>query len=623
MLNGVFIDCLSYGVRRRQETYGAKANDQISMLTHWQKLRPFFPPLTPLQSLNLRAALYRALTGLKKDGILGREILLRKTILDECKGDKFEELVSAFAMTVLRKVVKERNDAQLELACSGHLSGQQEARLLPLIIAHRRSLQQKLSQHRKLQGHAKLYSGLLAQRHALIEERRTRLSKLPVLEEGQKTGSCKDIADSWLGDDGWVEILMSGPARSTDPFLEAPFETGWKAVLEGRTIDVEQRTDLLKELNAMVANQETRLRKWKTFAASLRNTEARRQDALSEPAQPENGNSAVLQFDRHQLLHLSDTHQATRFLESHVPANSTHKILLASMEADLASIGWRNGGKLATARREAGQSRDKITAVRSTESTFIARQQVESEPPAISAPMHLRTPKDLSQIPSDTQPRQARVLVHSAAQPILPAQEQSSRIEMTPHGASSIQMDPDKHQSSFTSTKDTSTLVRAKRDKHDSEEQMTPFASEHGIIQSNLKPERTVVGQNIVRTMVPPPTLLERTRQSMSLLPKPAQKARLNSSDQQKSSKQTRLSQAFPINQFETSNPAQPETCTPRSGSSTPRDELLSDTAAYDSVFKSRPRIALSPVLSPDKSRLGGDSMSEEDLAYLVLEDDT
>lgn len=589
------------------------------MLTHWQKLRPFFPPLTPLQSLNLRAALYRALTGLKKDGILGREILLRKTILDECKGDKFEELVSAFAMTVLRKVVKERNDAQLELACSGHLSGQQEARLLPLIIAHRRSLQQKVSQHRKLQGHAKLYSGLLAQRHALIEERRTRLGKLPVLEEGQKPGSCKDIADSWLGDDGWVEILMSGPARSTDPFLEAPFETGWKAGLEGRTIDVEHRTDLLEELNVMIANQETRLRKWKTFAASLRNTQARRQDALSEPASSGNGNSAVLQFNRHQLLHLSDTHQATRFLDSHMPANSTHKILLASMEADLASIGWRSAGKPSTARREAGQSREKTTSVRSTQSTFIARQQVESEPPAISAPMHLRAPKGFSQILSDTQPRQARVLVHSAAQPMLSAQEQSFRIEMTPHGASSIQMDPNKHQSSFTSTKDTSTLVHAKRDKHDSEEQMTPFASEHGIIQSNLKPERTVLAQNIVRTMAPPPTLLERTRQSMSLLPKPAEKARLSSSNQHKSSKQTRLSQAFPINQFETSNPAQPETCTPRSGSSTPRDELLSDTAAYDSVFKSRPRIAL----SPDRSRLGGDSMSEEDLAYLVLEDDS
>jgi hypothetical protein len=55
------------------------------------------------------------------------------------------------------------------------------------------------------------------------------------------------------------------------------------------------------------------------------------------------------------------------------------------------------------------------------------------------------------------------------------------------------------------------------------------------------------------------------------------------------------------------------------SGSSTPRDELFSDAAAYDSVFKSRPRIALSPAFSPDKSRIGLDSTLEDDLAYLTL----
>ena len=53
-----------------------------------EKLQPFFPPLEPLQSINLRAALYRCLDGLKKSGILGRDVVLRKTMLDELQTDR-------------------------------------------------------------------------------------------------------------------------------------------------------------------------------------------------------------------------------------------------------------------------------------------------------------------------------------------------------------------------------------------------------------------------------------------------------------------------------------------------------------------------------------------------------
>jgi hypothetical protein len=128
--------------------------------------------------------------------------------------------------------------------------------------------------------------------------------------------------------------------------------------------------------------------------------------------------------------------------------------------------------------------------------------------------------------------------------------------------------------------------------------------------------------------MAPPSTLLERTRRSMSLLPNSVARAGQRSSEKRASSKQTRLFQAFPVNQFETSRKVRTsetsplETKVPLSGSSTPRDELFSDAAAYDSVFKSRPRIALSPALSPDKSGIGLDSMLEDDLAYLTLEGD-
>ena len=91
------------------------------------KLQPFFPPLEPLQSLNLRAALYRSLDQLKKNGILGRECMLRKTMLDECKGEKLMEILLLFSTAVLRKVevsqtCVQHNPISVKLAASPALN---------------------------------------------------------------------------------------------------------------------------------------------------------------------------------------------------------------------------------------------------------------------------------------------------------------------------------------------------------------------------------------------------------------------------------------------------------------------------------------------------------------------
>jgi HAUS augmin-like complex subunit 6 N-terminus len=615
--------------------------------------------------LNLRGALYRALTDLKKDGILGKEILLRKTMLDECRGEKFEEVICAFAMTVLRKVAQVRNDAQLELSCSNRLTRQQDAQLLPLIIAHRRSLDQQVSQHCKIKEHAQVYNGLLAQHRASIEDRRARLSKLPLPEAGEKAGTYQDISDSWVGDERWVEILVSGPTRSEDQFLQMPFEKGWKAVLDESNVDVGPQTNLLEDLNARIANQEMRLRKWKIFAASLCNTQARRQNVSPTRAWAEECNSAVLQFDRHQSLHLSDEPLLPRSVDQNFPATSIHNALLASLEADLAMLGRCNMAKQSTARGErledpyklprnafqtspalpmftsashmsdelsrAGQSLHKDTPGHSRELISAVSQRVESLPSGNTAPIYPRALNQFSQVENEIKFYEEPVLSYSADQPALTRREGSPRVEIIPPEDFRTLEEPDKlqmMQSSSAVTKGTSKYFAARRDENELEEQIEPFVSERLVNPSKFEPESIMTVKNGVRSMAPLPSLLERTRQSMSLLPNAVDRARLRSSEKRASSKQVRLSQAFPINQFETPRKVKPneisrlETNPPRSESSTPRDELLSDAAAYDSVFKSRPRIALSPALSPDRSGMGLDSMLEEDLVDLTLEVD-
>lgn len=65
------------------------------LLRNRQKLQPFFAPIIPLQSINLRVALSRTLNGLVKDAVLGRGIVARKIMLDECKEEQFEEVLAA------------------------------------------------------------------------------------------------------------------------------------------------------------------------------------------------------------------------------------------------------------------------------------------------------------------------------------------------------------------------------------------------------------------------------------------------------------------------------------------------------------------------------------------------
>ena len=598
-------------------------------------------------------------------------------MLDECKGEKLEEVISAFAMTTLRKTARASNDTRLELACSDRLSGQQQAQLLPMIIAHRNSLQQHLSHRREIQSHAEVYNGLLAQRHASIEDRRTLFSTLPMLKK-QIAGFGQDIADSWVGDYRWAEILLSGTARSDDRFLEAPFETGWKTVLDGQNVGVGHHGALLEDLNARIVNQETRLRKWKTFAASLRNAEAKRKQALPAPAPApapapmpfEKRNSAMLQFDRHQSLPLPATFQSAPPVDQHAPTASIHKLLLASMQTEIASLGRRKPAKPTThsegqgsesrssfdheqmeterwqkrrfngstvgltvpmvkpgslnseATSLSGPRPSKDTSAWHREPMSIASQHLESEPTGIKNSMNDMAPK--GGIQSGKAHLDAPFVVH----PMSSGYKQYFGTDINPLETLSIQGQLDKPPttpSSSTPTTDTPTLFAEGRDDKEMEEQIELSMSEPQATPSKEALEFTMIDRRGMRTVAPPPTLLERTRQSMSFLPNPAGRAGLRSSDKRASSKQTRMSQAFPINQFETprkmktAESLQLDASTPRSGSSTPRDELFSDAAAYDSVFKSRPRIATSPALSPDRSGMGLDSMLEEDLTDLPL----
>ncbi|KIW55657.1 hypothetical protein PV05_04388 [Exophiala xenobiotica] len=200
-------------------------------------LKPHFPPSTPKESLSLRAALYKSLTELKKNGVLPRETVLRKTMLDECKGEKFEELLAAFAMVVLRQ----RVDVDL-ITTTGQVKGKRssladrrcdEEHIVPLILAHRVSLQKSLAKRRDLRERAATQAQELETQRQEIARRTQIASQNDELEQMSEQeyealvgrvnhafnqgGRCRQYREPADDESPHINVKASSPYRGPQP----------------------------------------------------------------------------------------------------------------------------------------------------------------------------------------------------------------------------------------------------------------------------------------------------------------------------------------------------------------------------------------------------------------------
>lgn len=109
-------------------------------------------------------------------------------------------------------------------------------------------------------------------------------------------------------------------------------------------------------------------------------------------------------------------------------------------------------------------------------------------------------------------------------------------------------------------------------------------------------------------------TLLERTRLSMMAM---QSKPRQSLAPRDKVDKRKSRNSLFPVNQFDTPRTRKSfeliEESKDTDPERTPKETLFSDEVDYDRVFKSRPRIATSPVFSPPPGSNEEDYDDDED----------
>ncbi|KAK8079407.1 hypothetical protein PG997_007225 [Apiospora hydei] len=250
------------------------------------KIRPFYPPLDGVQSINLRAAFLRCLEQAKKNGVLGRDAVIRKTMLDECKGERFEEVLAVFSSAVLKKLVAERAlnaghdyrpSISENIAIENWGYKGERTELNGLLIAHKASLRAFLRDKNAARERYRDFEQLLTRKEETIAKRSEQVNSLatddPNDQPSEKTRYKvrQMLKTNWTGNDQWTENILYGEnSSSKGGLLSTPFEKVWDGVQNGTLTDIEdQSTGLLDQLDQRVQVQRERLEKWDGFRKKL------------------------------------------------------------------------------------------------------------------------------------------------------------------------------------------------------------------------------------------------------------------------------------------------------------------------------------------------------------------
>lgn len=222
-------------------------------------------------------------------------------MLDDCKGDKFEEVLLLFSATVLRKQLLSSRRTQpsfigRNLELSKNIDKRELSTVNTLSLAYRASLA------RTLQSRATLDLTLNNFRTALYEKTNDYHQRhLKLLESQNETSLAlspqseeltrRELRQNWVGSiEGCDALLAGAKAASADPYMDASFDGLWHHFRQGTAPQVPpERISLLESLQSRVVEQDDRLRLWKAYKDVF--------EESNKPVNPSQVSSAPLSQD--------------------------------------------------------------------------------------------------------------------------------------------------------------------------------------------------------------------------------------------------------------------------------------------------------------------------------------
>ena len=553
-------------------------------------------------------------------------------MFDDCRGDKFVEMMTGFSKVVLRRALvrkgeEGRNSIARGLCKQDTQADSDNPSSLPLAIAHKRDLQRILNRRGYLR---RRYHGLgqamdikdreVDRRFANVVKTQDFLDQ-NIAPEATVARIGKQLHEHWQGQPGYVKAMTEGdPATVLDSFFDDPFPKIWSEVNEGiyEPDFTTSRHGLLEDLDQRVAMQSARLQQWKQYRANMKqkidiapklSSPFRRTDDVSPRAKAVEKDLVFSprKSPRKSEFPVSIAKQTSPVTKTHdhrespviVPASETKKAMdflkrrqsriqcpcadSPSTENNDSGFSEISNGDLtypfdSPSFQEGGPG---LTTCETPLDNLVV-QHMDSDGfavPKAKGPSPLSSLSDgIGSVPSSTGFNET----------------QQSSLDDEIFGRSNDQLAQcavNASKPSFTPFKPALSLVERTR-------QSLAFASPGALLSSNASPAKRPPHTSRPSSShplttnteeVPHATLAERTRKSISFAQSKPQRRKST----RRSTIDRRGSRVYPVNQFET----------PHKGGMgkelTPPEEMLSGRAGYDSVFKSRPKVGFSPSESP------------------------
>lgn len=317
--------------------------------------------------------------------MLGRETVLRKTMLDECKGERLEEILAVFSSAVLKKsVAEEQVNSEEHAPIAQHLALEKRGysgdrtELAPLILAHQFSLRNKLDQKNTARAQYRELARVLDLKESDLGARQEQAriadghSEKPMLSEEEKSRLRRAVRSNWTGNERWMEALLYGDAKSrNDGVLTAPFDRVWRRVRTNRLGELEdQNGGLLEQLNGRVHAQKERLNKWQNFRKEMFG-DVSDESGIDGSARVDQQKGIDLGFGVHESLQLGPTSPRKLANARATLLHGEYGALLEGMERELEEI------DRVPAARPLGQTRGRAQYVKSPTQSVCSDKPVE------------------------------------------------------------------------------------------------------------------------------------------------------------------------------------------------------------------------------------------------------
>ncbi|KAL7275227.1 hypothetical protein RUND412_001842 [Rhizina undulata] len=318
------------------------------------RLEGTWPIYEPAQSREFRNVIFKWLNDLKRTDHLGGNVLVRKTLLEDCCGERYEELLLALSTMVLRDQIEKNVFREMPRNTPAY---QQCISLTPcpdslssLLLAHQVSLTQLLESRKHSKSQWSSFSSLLNIKESEIAALTQKLFKnthddIPKkLPRGYESEILSRWRNNWLGDQRWLDIILNGdPEFARDRLLELPFDKalakhhhfkdglvfGSGVSLSGLERQIKQQQDRIAELRKLKDH----------ISRSSPMVNNKTPEIEVEKEKPIEKKGFQVEFDKHQKLHIS---QMKEIKSSLGEDENEYTELLESLREELAAAGAPN-----------------------------------------------------------------------------------------------------------------------------------------------------------------------------------------------------------------------------------------------------------------------------------------